>query len=66
VAEYEVKWNGTGSGAVAYVSGPGVDALRLGSGEGLDAESVAKALSEAFDAGRLAVAEQFVEELKAQ
>jgi hypothetical protein len=61
VAEYEVKWNGTGPGAVAYVSGPGVDALRLGSGEGLDTEAVARALSEAFDAGRASVVEDMRE-----
>jgi hypothetical protein len=49
---YEVKWSGYGDSAVAYVSGPGVDALRLGSGDNIDTDAIAEALQAAFEAGQ--------------
>jgi hypothetical protein len=48
---YDVTWSGYGDTAVAYVSGPGVDSLRLGSGDNMDTEAVAVALQGAYNAG---------------
>jgi hypothetical protein len=48
---YDVTWAGYGDSAVAYVSGPGVDVLNLGSGDNLDTEAVAAALQCAYNAG---------------
>jgi len=52
VSNYEVKWNSYGSNAVAYIDGPGVEALRLDLGDNIDAESIAEALDAAYTAGR--------------
>ena len=52
MSNYEVKWNSYGSNAVAYIDGPGVEALRLDLGDNIDTESIAEALDAAYTAGR--------------
>ena len=52
MSNYEVKWNSYGSNAVAYIDGPGVEALRLDLGDNIDTEAIAEALDAAYTAGR--------------
>jgi hypothetical protein len=51
---YDVTWSGYGDTAVAYVSGPGVDFLRLGTSD-LDTGGIAAALDAAYAAGKAQV-----------
>jgi hypothetical protein len=50
--KYEVKWNGP----VCYITGPGVDVLRLDVGDYVDTGAIADALAGAFAAGRASTA----------